>query len=677
VLPFFVALYGVIMLLRHEIKELAVRLTGLFVMFVVFISTAQFIDAAYFTATTDYPIVQGAGGAVGFFFRFVLEKTVGLAGAYILLATFGFIALLLMLNLTFQSLISFVLGIFHFESVPQKDDKKAKPAAVKKPVLAPAKENAPAPAVTQLPLPEAETEPEDEPKRKPVLEFPMPKYDNEVDAKGEEEPEGERKEYSNYQLPPLDLLDEQNAKEKKQADKMRETTEMRKGLLEEALRSFGVGAHVVSIFQGPSVTRYELQPEPGVKVSRIANLADDIALNLAASGVRIEAPVPGKSVVGIEVPNAMTTTVRMKEIAKQPEFRKNSSKLYITIGKDLAGAPVYGDLGKMPHLLIAGTTGSGKSVFVNSLIMSILLRARPDEVKMLMIDPKMVELSIYDGIAHLLAPVVTDVRKASATLKTWVLWEMERRYKLFHDLGARNLQAYNNKMDKDERLPYIVVIIDELADLMMVAANEVEASICRIAQMARATGIHLVVATQRPSVDVITGLIKANIPSRVAFAVATQIDSRVILDSAGAEKLLGRGDMLYNPIGAMKPMRVQGCFLTDKETERVLEFIKKQADPDYLKEITEITPLEGEKKEGEAGANGGRDAMFGEVAKLIVETQVASTSYVQRKFRIGYNRAARLIDELQAAGIVSAPEGDGKGRRVLASRETLAGMGIQ
>ncbi|MFA6169723.1 MAG: DNA translocase FtsK 4TM domain-containing protein [Candidatus Margulisiibacteriota bacterium] len=672
VLPFFVALYGVIMLLRHEIKELAVRLTGLLVMFLVFISTAQFIDPAYFAATT-YPIVQGAGGAAGFFVRFVLEKTVGLAGAYILLATFGFIALLLMLNLTFQSLISFVLGIFHFESVPDK----AKPTAVKKAAPAPVKENAPVPVVTQLPLPESETEPEEEPKRKPVLEFPMPKYDNEADAKNEEETEEGRKEYSNYQLPPLDLLDEQNAKEKKQADKMRETTEMRKGLLEDALRSFGVGAHVVSIFQGPSVTRYELQPEPGVKVSRIANLADDIALNLAASGVRIEAPVPGKSVVGIEVPNAMTTTVRMKEIAKQPEFRKNSSKLYITIGKDLAGAPVYGDLGKMPHLLIAGTTGSGKSVFVNSLIMSILLRARPDEVKMLMIDPKMVELSIYDGIAHLLAPVVTDVRKASATLKTWVLWEMERRYKLFHDLGARNLQAYNNKVDKDQRLPLIVVIIDELADLMMVAANEVEASICRIAQMARATGIHLVVATQRPSVDVITGLIKANIPSRVAFAVATQIDSRVILDSAGAEKLLGRGDMLYNPIGAMKPTRVQGCFLTDKETERVLEFIKKQADPDYLKEITEITPLEGEKKDGEAGGGNGRDAMFGEVAKLIVETQVASTSYIQRKFRIGYNRAARLMDELQAAGIVSAPEGEGKGRRVLASRETLAGMGIQ
>ncbi|MFH1390069.1 MAG: DNA translocase FtsK 4TM domain-containing protein [Candidatus Margulisiibacteriota bacterium] len=677
ILPFFVALYGVIMLLRHEIKELAVRLTGLFVLFLVYITTAQFIDSAYFAALADYPIVQGAGGGAGFFFRFILEKTVGLAGSYILLSTFGFIGLLLMFNLTFQSLITFIMGLFHFESAEEERPKGlSKRVAANAPAAV--KEAAPAqPAVTQLPLTEQENEPEEP--RKPVLEFPMPKYDNETEnLRTEEEVEEERKEYSNYKLPPLDLLEDQTAKEKKQADKMRETTEMRKHLLEEALRSFGVGAHVVSIFQGPSVTRYELQPEPGVKVSRIANLADDIALNLAASGVRIEAPVPGKSVVGIEVPNAMTTTVRLKELAKQNDFRRNSSKLYITIGKDLAGSPIYGDLGKMPHLLIAGTTGSGKSVFVNSLIMSILLRARPDEVKMLMIDPKMVELSIYDGIAHLLAPVVTDVRKASATLKTWVIWEMERRYKLFHDMGARNLQAYNNKVDKDQRLPFIVVIIDELADLMMVAANEVEASICRIAQMARATGIHLVVATQRPSVDVITGLIKANIPSRVAFAVATQIDSRVILDSSGAEKLLGRGDMLYNPIGAMKPMRVQGCFLTDKETERVLEFIKKQADPDYLKEITEIAPLGEGEKGGEGGSGGdGRDAMFGEVAKLIVETQVASTSYIQRKFRIGYNRAARLMDELQAAGIVSVPDGEGKGRRVLASRETLSGMGIQ
>ncbi|MDD5593963.1 MAG: DNA translocase FtsK, partial [Candidatus Margulisbacteria bacterium] len=416
---------------------------------------------------------------------------------------------------------------------------------------------------------------------------------------------------------------------------------------------------------------------PGVKVSRIANLADDIALNLAAQGVRIEAPVPGKSVVGIEVPNATVVPVRLKEIAKTNEFRQNPSKLLFAIGKDLAGEPIYGDLGKMPHLLIAGTTGSGKSVCINSLIISILLRARPDEVKMLMIDPKMVELSIYDGIAHLLAPVVTDPRLASATLKVWVIKEMERRYKLFHDSQARNLAAYNHKVGEEEKLPFIVVIVDELADLMMIAANEVETSICRIAQMARATGIHLVIATQRPSVDVITGLIKANIPSRIAFAVATQIDSRVILDGSGAEKLLGRGDMLYNPIGAMKPTRAQGSFVTDKEAEKIIKFVKEQAEPEYLEEIVGIKAIDfgKENSDGERETGGGKDALFADVAALVVESGQASTSYVQRKFRIGYNRAARLMDELEEAGIVSKPEGELKTRRILAGREAIKSSG--
>jgi S-DNA-T family DNA segregation ATPase FtsK/SpoIIIE len=519
------------------------------------------------------------------------------------------------------------------------------------------------------------------PEHKPVVEFPFPKFEAETEpaTKGKVvSSDAPKKDYPEYKLPPLDLLDDPSVKERKQAEKLRETTELRKKLLEEALRSFGVGARVVSIFQGPAVTRFELQPEPGVKVSRIANLSDDIALNLAAQGVRIEAPVPGKSVVGIEVPNATVTPVRLKEIVKTNEFQNNPSKLFISIGKDLSGAPIYGDLSKMPHLLIAGTTGSGKSVCINSVITSVLLRARPDEVKMLMIDPKMVELSIYNNIPHLLAPVVTDARRAAVTLKDWVLKEMEKRYRLFHDAGARNLQAYNRKVGEEGSLPYIMVIVDELADLMMIAANDVEASICRIAQMARATGIHLVIATQRPSVDVITGLIKANIPSRVAFAVATQVDSRVILDMSGAEKLLGRGDMLYNPIGAMKPTRAQGSFVTDKETERIIKFVKDQAEPEYLEEIVGIKALDIGKGGGEGGGEGegGRDGLFGDVAKLIVESGQASTSYVQRKFRIGYNRAARLMDEMETAGIVSAPEGENKPRKILASREMLKEFGV-
>jgi S-DNA-T family DNA segregation ATPase FtsK/SpoIIIE len=316
-------------------------------------------------------------------------------------------------------------------------------------------------------------------------------------------------------------------------------------------------------------------------------------------------------------------------------------------------------------------------VCINALITSILLRARPDEVKMLMIDPKMVELSIYSGIAHLLAPVVTEPRRAAVTLKEWVIKEMERRYRLFHDSGVRNIAGYNRKLGGEENLPYILVIVDELADLMMVAATEVETAICRIAQMARATGIHLVIATQRPSVDVITGLIKANIPSRIAFAVATQVDSRVILDGSGAEKLLGRGDMLYNPIGAMKPIRVQGSFVTEKETERIIKFVKDQAEPEYLEEIVGIKALEIGAGTGTGEGEEGRDSLFGDVAMLIVESGQASTSYIQRKFRIGYNRAARLMDEMEAAGVVSAPEGENKPRKILASRETLKSFGIE
>ena len=668
VLPFFIALYGLIMLFRHEVKELATRLSGLFILFLTFITAMQFYSPLYFRSQAKYEIIQGAGGFIGFVIKVGLERSIGVIGAYILLSALTLMALLLVANITVLDVINFIRSFLSFTPKPKKEEKR-KPIAIAVPVEDHQSIAAQMPLIKEMP--------------KEVMSFPLPEAMVETPKIEEttvvttDAPEQHKKSYGKYKLPPLNLLDDPTAKEKEKQEKLRETTELRKKLLEEALENFGVGARVVSINQGPAVTRYELQPEPGVKVSRIANLADDIALNLAAQGVRIEAPVPGKSVVGIEVPNTVVTPVRLKEIVKTNEFQNNASKLFVGLGKDLSGSPIFGDLTRMPHLLIAGTTGSGKSVCINSLIISILLRARPDEVKFIMIDPKMVELSSYNDIPHLLAPVVTEARRAALTLKSWVIKEMERRYRAFHDAGAKNLEAYNRGRGEGEKLPLIVVIVDELADMMMVAAAEVETTICRLAQMARATGIHLVIATQRPSVDVITGLIKANIPSRIAFAVATQIDSRVILDMSGAEKLLGRGDMLYNPVGAMKPVRLQGSFVTDAEAEKVIKFIKAQAEPEYLDEIAALKLPEGESQSMVETDASGRDVLFMDAVKLIIESGVASTSYLQRRMRIGYNRAARLMDEIEAAGVVSKPEGENKPRKILATPDNLANFGVK
>jgi len=693
ILPFFIAAYGVILLLRHEVKELAVRLSGLSLLFLTFITFAQFRSPAYFALESEQLVVQGAGGFVGYVANIALTRTIGLVGSYILLSAFIVISLLMIANITVIGLLNLLRE--YLIPHPQEEQKKTKKPA--KVVSESSNKTLLDLRAIQAKLPlKAEPEPEPEPKpERKVLKIPTIQHfeeDGEPDKNAplpvslKEDLDGTNskeqifdtsKRYKDYKLPSISLLDNASKKEKDREKRMASTTDLRKKLLEETLASFGVGATVVSVNQGPAVTRYELQPHPGVKVSKIANLADDIALNLASGGVRIEAPVPGKSVVGIEVPNTGITPVRLKAIVETPEFQNNRSKLFIALGKDLSGTPIYGDLTKMPHLLIAGTTGSGKSVCINTLITSILLRARPDEVKFIMIDPKMVELSSYDGIPHLLAPVVTDAKKAAVTLKEWVMREMERRYKLFFEEGARNLAAYNRKVDEERKLPLIVVIVDELADMMMIAAAEVETTICRLAQMSRATGIHLVIATQRPSVDVITGLIKANIPSRIAFAVATQIDSRVILDSSGAEKLLGRGDMLYNPIGAMKPTRLQGSFVTDKEIEKIVKHVKNQAEANYLEEIVNLEiKLDSDKGKGKEGSEGGvgsgRDALFDQAVRLILDTGTASTSYLQRKMRIGYNRAARLMDEIEDAKIVSAPEGDNKARRILATPEILA-----
>ena len=438
--------------------------------------------------------------------------------------------------------------------------------------------------------------------------------------------------------------------------------------LEKTLLSFGVEAKILEVTKGPSVTRFELQPKAGIKVSKIVNLSDDIALGLAAKGVRIEAPIPGKSAIGIEVPNKEQTPVFFREILESNEFKNNNYKVACALGKDITGKCIVTDISKMPHVLIAGATGSGKSVCINTLIVSILYKYSPEDVKLLMVDPKVVELSVYNGIPHLLIPVVTDPKRAAAALN-WAVNEMTRRYKLFADNGVRNVDSYNELVKKgvvEEKLPYIVIIIDELADLMMACPRDVEDYICRLAQMARAAGMHLVIATQRPSVDVITGLIKANVPSRISFAVSSQVDSRTILDSTGAEKLLGKGDMLFYPVGESKPKRVQGAFISEEEVENVVSFIRDiKSDSKCESEILEYI---NSASDTSIKSNEDCDELLDEAIKIVVETGQVSTSYLQRRLRIGFNRAARIVEELEKNRIISARDGN-KPRQVLMSKE--------
>ncbi len=474
-----------------------------------------------------------------------------------------------------------------------------------------------------------------------------------------------------YVYPPFSLMPRGKRADQAETDRELKETALN---LQNTLRTFGVNVTITEISQGPSVTRYEMQPEQGIKVSKIVSLADDIKLALAAVDIRIEAPIPGKSAIGIEVPNKVITTVALRDILESPEFKNAKSKLAFGVGKDLGGKNVVTDIAKMPHLLIAGTTGSGKSVCINTIIMSILYHAAPDEVKLLMIDPKVVELSIYNGIPHLMIPVVTDVRKASAALN-WAVAEMEKRYKLFAAAGVRDLNGYNAKLreaelpgeSSDAPMPRIVVIVDELADLMMVAKNDVETAICRLAQLARAAGIHLIIATQRPSVDVITGLIKANMPSRIAFAVNSQVDSRTILDMPGAEKLIGRGDMLFYPQSYQKPVRIQGAFMDDSEVQRVTDFIRENNPvSDTNEEVGEqIENLaSGEVSAGGDSESTGRDEYFIDAGHFIIEKNKASIGLLQRRFKIGFNRAARIMDQLAEAGVVSEENGT-KARSIL------------
>lgn len=509
------------------------------------------------------------------------------------------------------------------------------------------------------------------------LKIELEDNDNEVTKDEDEYTDEEWNEepVKRYELPPLELLN--LPKNTNSADYENEQKFIERKLI-DTLNSFGVSTRLIGVSKGPSVTRYEIQPAAGVKISKITNLADDIALNLAASGVRIEAPIPNKPAVGIEVPNKSRQSVTLREVIDQPPYKNAKSKLNVALGKDITGDFVYCDLVKMPHLLVAGTTGSGKSVCLNSMIVSILYNATPDEVKLLMIDPKAVEFTMYNGIPHLLVPVVSDPRKASGAL-AWAVTEMLQRYKMFSESGVRDISGYNSICESEgkKKLPQIVIFIDELSDLMMAAPNEVEDSICRLAQMARAAGMHLVIATQRPSVDVITGLIKANIPSRISLYVSSQVDSRTIIDSVGAEKLLGHGDMLYYPVGIPKPVRVQGCYLDESEVHKVVNFLKAQEQSSYddevIKEIDRQAANTGSKKKDSSASSGDdgdspADEMLPKAIEVVIEAQSASTTLLQRKLKLGYARAARIVEELEERGIIGPYEG-AKPRKVLVSKQ--------
>ena len=606
--------------------------------------------------------LPGGGGLAGGAIVFLLRKFFAMDGTTIFLAASIICAALLATGLSLSTLFGRIKS--SCAGLLKKSEKPEKIVAAEKPANRPSVLPEPETLDVLKPTlkPSFYNQERDEPVR-PVAMVVDKKPDETVAAPQQPAPEKKSpsepleipvlqpvtptQSASKYKIPPLSLLKKATTNRSNRLDK--EITENAR-TLEQTLESFGIQTSVVHATQGPAVTRYELEPAPGVKISRIVSLADDIALKLAAPSIRIEAPIPGKSVIGIEVPNKEVFGVSLREVLETPEYQSSASLLTVALGKDIGGQAIMADLAKMPHLLVAGATGSGKSICINILISSILFRAHPDCVKFLLIDPKVVELSNYNGIPHLVAPVVTEPKKAASALK-WTVQEMERRYALFAAAGARDVTRYN-EVNPEEKLPLIVVIIDELADLMMVAPVDVEDSICRLAQMARASGIHLVIATQRPSVDVITGTIKANIPSRISFSVSSQIDSRTILDMAGAEKLLGKGDMLYYPIGASKPLRLQGAYISDTEIEILVKTIKES--------VTSVDELEVplfEETATQSSSARFEDELLEDSVKLVLETGQASVSLLQRKFRVGYTRAARLVDMMQEMQIVSAANG--------------------
>lgn len=724
VLPFVIMLMGVLQLLNiliYSEKKQIIAISGLFLCILMIIAIRDCTVQNFFPLdksivevfkiSIDYnQLVILGGGLLGNITSYIFIKLLGIIGTYILISAFILVFTIIFTN---QSLISFFKIIINFikktvntiynfiyievendEDLAEENKKK-----IKKEKHKPSVEESDAQnqniqifdynsdhpevrtlqnkSITQLKIEDIKVTKDIEEEKQPVKkEFEIkPKEEVEISNTKENKLDDikivdnshdfKSNPVVEYKLPDISLLNNPKQKTMNVKEDLKREAEK----LIETLQSFNIQCNITQISKGPSITRYELQPAPGIKVSRITSLQNDIALNLATSDIRIEAPIPGKSAVGIEVPNKEKTDVLFKSLVDSREFKELKSKIPFALGKDIAGKNIVGSIEKMPHLLVAGATGSGKSVCINSLIMSILYKARPDEVKLILIDPKVVELNIYNGIPHLLIPVVTDPRKASNALN-WAVSEMTTRYKIFAQNSVRDIFSFNDKMLKENRLeekmPQIVIIIDELADLMQVAPGEVEECITRIAQLARACGIHLVIATQRPSVDVITGTIKANIPSRIAFAVSSYIDSRTILDASGAEKLLGKGDMLYHPMGMPKPIRIQGTFISDDEIKRVVEQIVEQ------KIQQKVNNINAEIEKAPA-ANEKVDDLLEQVIELVVEEGQASASYLQRRFSIGYNRAARLIDALEERGIISGYEGS-KPRKVLITKEELEEM---
>lgn len=689
IFPLVLAFFGIKLIRERKRTKFGYQLaTGatLFALILTFLHL-QLQDKDLF----DAGLAGKGGGLIGGVVSYLLLSLFGRIGTYIIWTALLIINLVLITNISFLTIINFFsrglgrvwvrtrdqVADFVFteeeDTVPDMEPEKKRPVVIDSNIF----------DFNRKPgLDEEVTEKEEDLPKINIYPEPIEKiiaFEEARERKMEVEkarvkPDREKKAIlpeistGNFDLPSLNLLPK-NVR-LKSARMNKDITENVR-ILEDTLESFGVKARVTEVSRGPAITRYELQPAPGVKVARIVNLADDIALSLAAPGVRIEAPIPGKAAVGIEVPNKEIAMVHVRDLLESQEFANSNSKLTIVLGKDIAGNPIIADLAQMPHMLIAGATGSGKSVCMNTIITSILFKAKPDEVKMIMIDPKMVELNTYNGIPHLISPVVTDPKKAASALR-WVVKEMENRYELFARTGAKDVVRYNravaDKQIESEKgfLPAIVVIIDELADLMMVAPADVEDAICRLAQMARAAGIHLLVATQRPSVDVITGLIKANIPSRIAFAVSSSIDSRTILDMAGAEKLLGKGDMLFFPVGAPKPIRVQGAFLSDKEVEALVGFLKSQGQPEFTEGVIQAdqhSPVEPPDD----------DELFPDAVRILIECGQASISMLQRRLRIGYARAARLIDMMEERGIVGGYEGS-KPRAILMTLDQFQRM---
>ncbi len=699
VLPYLILALGLLRLLNiiilNDTNQIA-ALIGFFLGFIIFkavsdpdvyalMASSQDIKELL-SSSSDLGLLGKGGGAVGNAITFLFVKLIGKNGTYIALGALMFSSLVLLTNQSVIGLIKLIIkyikkiltAISNFIFTEDDEGKSKKEKAPKRQedekvriydYMGPATDNKKA-EITQLRIEDIEKAEKIE---KTEIKPETPKIEPEKETKEKTE----QKEITddiititdaasdNYLLPPVKLLDPLPQQARGDREDLKKDGEK----LIDTLNSFNIPCKILQISKGPTITRYEIQPAPGIKVSRITALSNDLALALASSEIRMEAPIPGKSAIGIEVPNRAKTNVYLRSLIESREYKTAETNLPFAIGKDIGGKNIIASIDKMPHLLIAGATGSGKSVCINSLIMSILFKARPDEVKLILVDPKVVELSIYNGIPHLLIPVVTDPRKAANALN-WAVMEMTNRYKIFAQNGVREIDSYNEKMTKEgkDKMPKIVIIIDELADLMAVASAEVEEYITRIAQLARACGMHLVIATQRPSVDVITGVIKANIPSRIAFAVSSHIDSRTILDTGGAEKLLGKGDMLYYPIGLPKPVRIQGTFISDDEIRRVVDFIKdQQIEIKASKQSEIIKEIESQTSDDE------EDEYLEQAIDMVVNDGQASVSYIQRKFKVGYARAARIIDQLEKRGIVGGHEGS-KPRKVLITKEELDQM---